>query len=342
MAKDIKKVKSKPILDGKYWMIGDNPDLGNLNGKKPYPGFSIGETQECVDHHIFQTEDGSWHLWGCIRSTAVGRILYHWKAESLTRKHWKQTGEYIRADASYGESLQDDGYSDLNKDEIIQSPFIIHNNGLYYMFYGGGPTRTDLLGHSLPKDDPGITWQICLMTSKDGKNWTRLQNKDGHSRLFKGPGFVRDPCVLKIEMENENLWLLYYAGYFDNNLYKPAFFVRTSKDLISWSDNMIIHYDISGMFGSGSCSCECPHVAKREGYYYLFRTEHYPSGKTHVFRSENPFDFGIVNARDKFVCSIYCAAPEIIVDSKTGEEYITSNHDLTSGTQICKLKWVNE
>ena len=46
-----------PVLDGEPWMIGRNPDLGELHD---------GE-QEVVDHAIFQSDDGRWHLWACIR-----------------------------------------------------------------------------------------------------------------------------------------------------------------------------------------------------------------------------------------------------------------------------------
>ena len=107
---------------------------------------------------------------------------------------------------------------------------------------------------------------------------------------------------------------------------------------------MLVHYDISGKFGSGRYNCECPLVVKRGGYYYLFRTEYYPTGRTHVFRSDNPFNFGIGTdyASKEYVCNIKTAAPEIIVDNNTGKEYITSNHDLTGGTQICKLNWIDD
>lgn len=74
------------------------------------------------------------------------------------------------------------------------------------------------------------------------------------------------------------------------------------------------------------------------GYYYLFRTEDYPSARTHVFRSEDPFDFGIGDASDKYMGLMAVAAPEIIVDGD-GAEYITSNHDLRGGTRMCRLGW---
>ena len=101
----------------------------------PWYGGKIISTKPYVE-----MKDGTWDLWGCIRSTAVGRVLYHWESESLSQKYWKQTGEVIRSNVSFGESLLGDGYSDLGRDEIIYSPFIVYENELYYMFYGGGST----------------------------------------------------------------------------------------------------------------------------------------------------------------------------------------------------------
>ena len=83
---------------------------------------------------------------------------------------------------------------------------------------------------------------------------------------------------------------------------------------------------------------ECPHVVFRGGYYYLFRTEDYGLARTHVFRSEDPLDFGAGDASDGYVGMIGVAAPEIIV-GPDGIEYITSNHDLRNGTKLCRLRW---
>ena len=51
-------------------------------------------------------------------------------------------------------------------------------------------------------------------------------------------------------------------------------------------------------------------------------------------------DFGIGNADDKYVGPIDAAAPEIAVDTASGQEYISSNHDLDGGTRMCRLKWI--
>ncbi|MFN2119664.1 MAG: hypothetical protein ACK2T0_04690, partial [Anaerolineales bacterium] len=136
------------------------------------------------------------------------------------------------------------------------------------------------------------------------------------------------------------LWHLYSAGYHNADPAQAGFYLRTSPDLLHWSDWKLVHY--APAFGPGPWDTECPHVVNRGGAYYLFRTEHYATAKTHVFRSLDPTDFGTgragSDAREQYVCSIAVAAPEIVLDSD-GAEYITSNHDLLAGTRLYRLKW---
>lgn len=327
----MKDMKLRPVLDGDFWLIGGNPDLGELQGLTEQKGDKA--PQECVDHHIFQSLDGGWHLWGCIRHTAVGRILYHWRADNLADSHWEKTGEIIRADLKAGESI-----NMWSGEEWIQSPFVIKENGIYYLYYGGHTAGVDENGNILMNNSRSVESQICVMTSQDGRNWVRHLNEEKQSRLFVGPGETRDPCLIKIN----DKWHLYYAGYqIIDGEEKPGVFLRTSSDLINWSKYRLVHRDLDPKFGSGQWDTECPHVVKRQGYYYLFRTQEYAEAITHVFRSKDPYNFGIDNAKEKYVCTIDVGAPEIIID-QNGQEYITSNHDLTAGTKICKLKWVEE
>ena len=92
-------------------------------------------------------------------------------------------------------------------------------------------------------------------------------------------------------------------------------------------------------FGSNSWKHECPHVVYRDEYYYLFRTENYYEAKTHVYRSEDPTDFGkdAASAQANYVGLIACAAPEIYEVDRV--EYLSSNHDPAGGTMMCRLKW---
>ncbi|MBN1660117.1 MAG: hypothetical protein JXA93_17080 [Anaerolineae bacterium] len=319
----------RPVLDGPSWIIGPSPYLAGLL-PPPAPG---APPHECVDHCVFQSADGAWHLWGCIRGTSVGRILYHWEGQSLTLPNWTPTGEIIRVDRHAGESIRDrDGK------EWIQSPYVVRHNGTYFMFYGGHSTGLDAGGTPVPPSDPRMEGQICLMTSPDGRTWTRHRDKHGHSRLFVGPGETRDPCVIKIG----DTFHLYYAGYHNADPAQAGVYLRTSPDLLHWSGWQIVHQDPA--YGPGPWGTECPHVVKRRTAYYLFRTEHYATAKTHVFCSQNPADFGAAgDASDKYVATpggatIAVAAPEIITD-RHGRQYITSNHDLLGGTRLFRLRW---
>jgi hypothetical protein len=279
-----------------------------------------------------------WHLWGCIRGTKVGRIFYHWRSDELIKSDWEKTGEIVRASKPDGESINNTAGG-----EWLQSPYVVKQNGQYFMFYGGHTTGYSIDGIRKYGEDKNCERQMCLMLSKDGRNWVRYKNEQGTSSVFLGPGGARDPVLLQID----GVWFMYYAGYeYPKGDETPeellgGFWVRTSKDLIHWSEAKLVHRDIGKRFGIRFTECECPHVVYRDGYYYLFRTQDYASQKTYVFRSENPYDFGIGDASDKFVCSIAVGAPEIIID-KDGQEYITSNHNLKGGTMMSRLEWVEE
>jgi hypothetical protein len=325
------KLKLCPALASDFCLLGPNPSrlgLPSLVVPERNPRAPDGApTHECVDHHVFQSADGTWHLWGCIRKTTVGRILYRWEGVNLTDTPWNPTGEIIRVDHSVGESLAYRG-----GEECIQSPFIIIDDGVYYMFYGGDGSGLDEAGASVESHNPEMIGQMCLMTSKDGCNWTHFLNPAGQSRVFTGPMAVRDPCLLKIG----ELWYLYYAGFYGYQNGQAGFYVRTSADLYHWSERKLVHLD--PQYGGHRWQTECPHVVYRHGYYYLFRTVHYESAETYVFRSENPLNFGLGDASDMCVGRIAVAAPEIILDNQ-GNEYITSNHNLAGGTMLCRLRW---
>jgi hypothetical protein len=350
-----KKEKLMPVIASDWWLIGAPPkdlsppppdelerlvaDRQRLSGREGKAYDDYGQIMakqltsiEPVDHHIFQASDGYWHLWGCVRNTSFGRVLYHWRAKKLEESPWEETGEFIRSDTNAGESI-----NGWYGQEWIQSPYIIQEKGKYYMFYGGLSTGKDKAGNVVLGNPPHVGMrkaesQMCLMTSVDGLKWERYKNDVGFSRVFVGPGTVRDASLIKIK----NLWYLYYTGDEQNHLI-GGIFVRTSKDLIHWSDYKLVHHDAS--FGATTWQHECPHVLYRSGYYYLMVTENYKSAKTHVYRSEDPMNFGITTEESQrmYAGPIGCAAPEVYqVD---GKEYVSSNHNPSLGTQMARLEW---
>jgi sucrose-6-phosphate hydrolase SacC (GH32 family) len=323
------KRKLRPVLDGEWRLICPSPDLSDQLGPGNAPEEQAGnkEKNAVVDNHAFQDACGTWHAWACIRATAVGRILYHWKSDDFFASPWQATGEIIRCDRAAGESLED-----YHNQEWIQSPYIIREGNTFYMFYGGHTTGVGPDGKPAYDVDDRNECQMCLMTSPDGVTWTRHRDADGFSRVFVGPGEVRDPSLIKIG----ELWYCYYAGYETGDRTRPGFYARTSKDLIHWSEPKCIHRDYA--YGDGRWNTECPHVVYRDGYYYLLRTVTYYESNTQVFRSEDPLDFGVNDASEKHVGVFPVAAPEIIL-GPDGREYVLSVHQPPKGMQICPIRW---
>ncbi len=114
--------------------------------------------------------------------------------------------------------------------------------------------------------------------------------------------------------------------------------MRTSEDLIHWSDWRLVHQD--PQYGVGRTDVECPFVLERSGYFYLFRTVGYYTCMTLVFRSEDPYDFGVGDASSKFVGRLPCAAPEFYTID--GQDYVSSSHTPLFGEQMCRVKWVDD
>ena len=86
-----------PQIDGDWWQIAGNPNLGELTGEKQQP----------VDFAIWQAEDGTWQLWSCIRQTKCGgktRLFHHWEGKALTDANWTPREIALRADPDVGET----------------------------------------------------------------------------------------------------------------------------------------------------------------------------------------------------------------------------------------------
>lgn len=165
-----------PQIDGPWWTIAGDPDLGELTGEKQQP----------VDFAVWQAADGSWQLWSCIRGTKCGgntRLFYRWEGKSLTESNWKPMGIVMQADPKLGEAPGG-----------MQAPHVIHQDGRFHMFYGD--------------------WEhICLADSKDGKTFERRIRPDGKTGMFtEGIGNnTRDAMVIRIG----DRWHCYYTAFPD-------------------------------------------------------------------------------------------------------------------------------
>ncbi len=285
-----------PQIDGPWWQVAGDPDLGKYTHPKQQP----------VDFAIWQAADGTWQIWSCIRNTKCGgktRLFHRWQGAKLTDTDWQPMGIAMEADTSFGETAGG-----------LQAPHVVRIGAEYVMFYGD--------------------WEnICKAKGVDGKTFARQLQADGKAGMFtEGAGNnTRDVMVIRVG----NVFHAYYTAYPDKF---GADYVRTSKDLSTWSASRKVAF--GGAAGTGPYSAECPFVYyhKATGYYYLFRTQRYgENAQTSVYRSKNPMDFGIND--DRFlVGTLPVAAPEIV--EHEGQLYIAVLLPSLKGIQIARLKFV--
>ncbi|MFW6286308.1 MAG: hypothetical protein ACOC29_00040 [Candidatus Sumerlaeota bacterium] len=320
--------KLKPEIKSEWMRLVGKPDLNHLPLlNEDYPDATDDKRNQPNDHCIFRGPDGAWHLWACVRHTRVGRLLCHWESPELTRPDWDFV-ETIRADRDAGESLLD-----WHGQEFLQSPFVVEENGTWYMFYGGYCTGFDSAGCP-DQEFESAENQVCLMTSTDARNWTRHRNPEGFSRVFVGPGGTRDEYLIKID----DTWHMYYTGHHDGDTENESIYLRTSRNLLDWSDWKMVHYDRV----HGIQQTESPIVVRRGNAWYLLRSGAKNGGQL-VVRSEDPNDFQ--SAKDP---SMVCAqlpgiiAPEIII-GEDGAEYISnilSPRGRFEGIWLAELQWI--
>lgn len=263
-----------PQIDGDWWTVAHNPDLGKLTGPKQQP----------VDFAIWQAKDGTWQLWSCIRATKCGgntRLFHRWEGQRLTDPDWKPMGIAMQADPKLGEAPGG-----------LQAPHVVREGDVFHMVYGD--------------------WvRICLAQSADGKTFERVLNERGQPDLFAGPyDNTRDAMLLKIG----SLWHCYYTGHKTKQTWGSAVFCRTSIDLRRWSEPIIVSAGgAAARFGAGPTNAECPFVIEKDGEYVLFRNLAYGVPERNVqYVSRNPLCFGVGDDHD-YVGHLAVAAPEIFV-----------------------------
>jgi hypothetical protein len=285
-----------PRIAGSFWQIASNPDLG------PYDNRPV---QQPVDFAIWQAADGTWQLWSCIRFTNVGgntRLFHRWEGRNLTDADWTPKGIALMADPALGEA-----------DGGLQAPHVIRIGAVWHMFYGD--------------------WEhICHASSSDGKTFTRVIQADGKTGLFAegtppGAG-TRDPMMFVAAGE--------YRLYYTNST--GVDFVRTAADVAGpFGPSRVVA--AGGSAGIGCCTAECPFVARPApgGDYFLFRTQRYGGdARTSVYRSPDPFDFGL-DVDDRLVARLPIAAPELVEEG--GQWFVAALRGDLQGIQVARLEW---
>jgi hypothetical protein len=163
-----------PQVDGEWWTIARDPDLGPLTSPEQQP----------VDFAIWQAADGTWQLWSCIRKTKCPgktRLFYRWQGKKLADSDWEPMGIAMQADPGFGETPCG-----------LQAPYVRKICGVYHLLYGD--------------------WEhICLATGVDGKTFARQLDAENKSGMFgEGPGAnTRDPMILPVRKQ----FYCYYTAH---------------------------------------------------------------------------------------------------------------------------------
>ncbi|MBM4081093.1 MAG: hypothetical protein FJ278_15425, partial [Planctomycetes bacterium] len=107
-----------PQIDGDWWTVARDPDLGEFTDPKQQP----------VDFSVWQAADGTWQLWSCIRHTRCGgktRLFHRWEGQRLTDPDWQPMGIAMQADVRFGETPGG-----------LQAPHVLKLGHTWHMFYG--------------------------------------------------------------------------------------------------------------------------------------------------------------------------------------------------------------
>ncbi|MCA1963828.1 MAG: hypothetical protein LDL31_07780 [Prosthecobacter sp.] len=300
-----------PVPDGDPWDLCHMPDLGPMRGPDP-------KKQHIVDHGFLRRPDGGWTLWACLRGTAAGRVLFGWEGESLEKGPWQPLGIVARAAPAWGENARTGpnlesgtvrsalapGEAPKWPGEVIQAPHFLEWQGQFLCFYNSNGIR--------------------LMTSPDGRTFTRRGTQPDGNLLYADGG--RDVMVLPIGD------VLHAYSTISTKDGRGYVMLRTSTDLKTWTPGKNVNE--GGPGGSGPISAESPFVVALDGFFYLFRASS-DDGKTYVYRSATPDDFG-VNDSSKLIATLKLKAPEII--HHEGQWFISDLGDFQS-LKLRRLRW---
>lgn len=244
------------------------------------------------DHTIIRARDGQWHLFGITQ---------------LSAEHSPEKERYFahaRGSSLFGDTPWEEHGPVCDDGTRAWAPGVIAHGTRYYMYYGPSPTK--------------------LAVSRDLFHWM------GEIPSFSGAPLEachRDHMIFQLE---ESTWLLYASGIDEDGLGAISVFV--SHDLVHW------HFVRFALRTAGETALraswgatESPFVFHHEGAYYLSITYTDCQRKNYqdtlLFRSSNPYDFGILNAdeSDKSVVQrLHAHAPEYLYDEEERGWFVTT------------------
>jgi hypothetical protein len=262
-----------PAIDGEWWQVAGNPDIGEYTTEKQQP----------VDFCVWQAADGTWQLWSCIRHTKYPgrtRLFHGWEGKKITDANWKPAGIKMTSKPELGET-----------EGGMQAPHVVMKDGVYHMLYGD--------------------WDhICLATSKDGKTFERQIRPNGKTGMFTEGigGNTRDVCALLVG----DKWHAYYTA-FPNKQGVDFCRTSTNLRDWSESTAVAFGGRAGTGGGSAECPFVVKHgdhyyLFRTQNY----RGTNGETPRTCVYASKDPMNFGINQDRLYFVAELPIAAPEIV------------------------------
>ncbi|TKG95591.1 hypothetical protein EYV94_09130 [Puteibacter caeruleilacunae] len=255
------------------------------------------------DHTFMKGVDGKWHIIGITHPKTTPDAIHEGE---------HQLFHAVSPKADFKASCFDKAYADMpkvldpsarpNEDLAIYAPYIVKKDNLYYMIYSPSPFR--------------------LAVSKDLTNW------EVKGQLFADKSGERDPNIL---LYNGT----YYLTYCSHKCVK----LRTSKDLVNWSEAKTI-------ISTPDYDPESPTLIYHNNTFYLFlcswdgnwdkkEIQGAYQHKTYVFQSDNPLNFGEAS---KPLTTLQSHAPEIF-QGEDGQWYMSSVEWPERGVSIDRLNW---
>ncbi|MEV4755500.1 FG-GAP-like repeat-containing protein [Micromonospora sp. NPDC049559] len=265
---------------------------------------SVGESRAWYynDHTMVRdVATGTWHVYAITHAEPAAPIdekNFGHATAPTPNGPWTKQPFALTADPAAGESH-------------IWAPYVVHDNGRYYMFYAAGtPDHT--------------AYRMHLATSTDLYHWTR----SAANPLFTDGWDARDPMVVRVG----GLWVMYYTANRtpQGGNFQVAY--RTSPDLEHWSAKQVAFEH--PQTGTGGGPTESPFVVFRDGWWYLSVCCEAGYRDTRVYRSRDPFRFSVADLAGR----IDAHAAEIVTEPN-GNTWVTSAGWGQGGLWVAPLRW---
>lgn len=254
------------------------------------------------DHTLIQDFGGRWHVFGIWHPEPAAPLdetmFLHASTQDLTGAEWTVHEPVLHARTELGETH-------------VWAPHVIRHDGLYWMFYAGGTAD-----HT--------AYRMTLATSPDLLTWTP------HEPVLFEDGFdARDPMVI----HDGTRWLMYYTRNSapDGGFHQVG--VRSSDDLLTWSDPSVAYQStVTGTYGGPT---ESPFVVRRGQGWILFVCESTQYDRTLAYFSTDPLRFDEAGRIDVDLDE-HCA--EIVDDPDARTTWITGGGWGRGGLTIRELR----